>query len=217
MQRKLQNWKIKQLRKKHSLSLWESLAHICINNLFGSCENSAILVVSVISGSGTGERRLREVLEIAGMLTNGVIIAIVNHTEFSHHVSTNGCFYGPIVYVTIFLFPVQLFYIKNFGAESVENNANVFYCKVMFLVNWKLVNQQEKLATSCWFSLVALQKIKNIIMFMSILVVKIYPHNCWCNNLKVLVVHIVCYYYLVENWMSTMIMTSKTNYIAISL
>ena len=189
--------------------MWESLAHTLFNTQFGSWENSAIVVIMVVSG--TRDRGIRKLQKITRMLADGVIIAIVNHTEFSHHVPTNSSFYGPIVYVTIFLFPVQLFYIKNFGAESVENNANVFYCKVMFLVNWKLVNQQEKLATSCWFSLVALQKIKNIIMFMSILVVKIYPHNCWCNNLKVLVVHIVCYYYLVENWVSTMIMTSKTN------
>ena len=113
--------------------MWESLAHTLLNRQFGSWENSSIVVIMVVSG--TRDRGIRKLQKVTRMLTDGVIIAIVNHTEFSHDVSTNSCFYGPIVYVTIFLFPVQFFYIKYLGTESVENDANVFYCKMMFLVN----------------------------------------------------------------------------------
>ena len=113
--------------------MWESLAHTLFNTQFGSWENSAIVVIMVVSG--TRDRGIRKHQKITRMLTDGVIIAIVNHTEFSHDVPTNSSFYGPIVYVTIFLFPVQFFYIKYLGTESVENDANVFYCKMMFLVN----------------------------------------------------------------------------------
>ena len=114
--------------------MWESLAHTdLLNTQFGSWENSAIVVIMVVSG--TWDRGIRKLQKITRMLTDGVIIAIVNHTEFSHDVSTNSCFYGPIVYVTIFLFPVQFFYVKYFGTEPIENDANVFYCKMMFLVN----------------------------------------------------------------------------------
>ena len=135
--------------------MWESLAHTLLNPQLGSWEDSAIVVIRAISG--TRNRRVRKLQKVTRMLTDGVIVTVVNHTEFSHDVSTNSCFYGPIVNVTIFLFPVQFFYIKYLGTESVENDANVFYCKMMFLVNWKLVNQQQKLVTSCWFSLFALQ------------------------------------------------------------
>ena len=136
--------------------MWESLAHTALlNTQFGSWENSAIVVITAAPATIHGG--LRKLQEITRMLADWVIITIVNHTEFSHDVSPNSCFYGPIVYVTIFLFPVQFFYIKYFGTEPIENDANVFYCKMMFLVNWKLINQQQKLVTSCWFSLFALQ------------------------------------------------------------
>ena len=117
--------------------MWESLAHTLLNRQFGSWENSSIVVIMVVSG--TRDRGIRKLQKVTRMLTDGVIIAIVNHTEFSHDVSTNSCFYGPIVYVTIFLFPVQFFYIKYLGTESVENDANVLDGEMVLLVYRQLV------------------------------------------------------------------------------
>lgn len=96
---------------------------------------------AVVTGAGA-HRRLRQLRQITGMFTDGIIVRVVDHTQFPHHFTANCCLYCPIVNVTVFFLSVQFLNVNYFGAEPVENYSNVLDAKMMLLVDGKLVNQE---------------------------------------------------------------------------
>ena len=69
------------------------------------------------------------------MLTDGVVVGVVYHPQLPHHLPPDGRLYCPVVHVTLLLLPVELLHIEDLGAETVEDDANVFDGEMSLLVD----------------------------------------------------------------------------------
>ena len=82
-----------------------------------------------------GARRLGQLLQVAGVLADAVVVAVVDDAELPHHLAADGRLYCPVVHVTLFLLTVELLHIEDLGAETVEDDANVFDGEMSLLVD----------------------------------------------------------------------------------
>ena len=83
---------------------------------------------------------------VARVLADGVVVAVVNHTQFPHHVTSDRGLYRPVVCVVRSLnFAFEPFHVDDLGAQPVEDDSDVLDGQVMVLIDGQLVHQQQKL------------------------------------------------------------------------
>ena len=94
------------------------------------CQTSAIVVpVSPWTG-GTGE-----LLQVAGVFTDGVVVGVVDDPQLSHDVTPDGGLDSPVVNVTLLFVSRQLLHINDLGAQPVQDDPDVLDAEMVFLVD----------------------------------------------------------------------------------
>ena len=94
------------------------------------CQSSAIVVPVSPRTGGTGE-----LLQVAGVFTDGVVVGVVDDAQLSHNVPPDGGLYCPVVDVAVLLVPGELLHINDLGAEPVQDDPDVLDAEMMLLVD----------------------------------------------------------------------------------
>ena len=120
----------------------------------------AVLVVKLTILVFTGWGGTGQFLQVTGVFTDGVVVGVVDHSQLPHDVTPDGGLDSPVVNVTLLFVSRQLLHINDLGAEPVQDDPDVLDAEMVFLVDWELVDQQEKLATGGTVALLALKTVR---------------------------------------------------------